>query len=1240
MTKRLVWGFFLACVCGLVQAAPQDRITRTVNTRDTAAVETRVPRLAQPQYDQGAVEPEFRMDYMILLVKPSAAQRSELNTLLAEQQNPSSKQFHKWLTPEAFGDRFGLNTSDHSKLVAWLQAEGFTVHESARARNWIAFGGTAGQVQHALHTAIHRYRVDGEMHYGNSSEPAAPVALAEVIGGFSGLDDFRPRPSIKASIKTAKPDLNTPDFNVSTTHFIVPEDFATIYDVAPLYAAGIDGTGVNIGIIGGTTLQLADIRMFRSKYNLPANDPKSVLVGGNPGLDLNALLEANLDIEWSGAVAPNATIYFYYSTSLYGAIASAVNANVVQIISMSFGFSELDNTTLAFQPVLQQANAQGITMLAASGDSGAATAPDSSSNATRGPVVSTPASFPEVTAVGGTQFNEGTGTYWATTNSPNSGSALSYIPEIAWSGGGGGASAVFGKPAWQMGSGVPPDGMRDLPDVSLSATGSHDPYYIVFQGGFTGVGGTSASSPSMAGIVALLNHYLVANGNLAQPGLGNINPQLYRLAQSTPSAFHDITGGGNTVTCEQGSVDCGSGIFGYAAGPGYDLATGIGSIDANVFVTSWNNATNAVNVQLSATPAQGTFNDSIQLVATVTPASGAGTPTGIVEFSNGSIPLGSLPLDATSGVPTASLSVGGWQFGATGTFPVTAQYRGDAAFSGGGAIATVKVTAPTGVSSIVPSAPVSVSAEPDVSGVFWQFSLTLRERGGVAAVLTGFTIDGQSQAVAQYFPSASIPASGTISSQLIVFRNLAAPMVRTFGFSGFDAGGQTWTRQVSIAFLPPQDLRTVLLTAVPLTVQGNPSAADCKWPQQVIINENSGYAETIIGLAMGNISLSDQIVEIFGTSQLAPYRMLEGNICWSGATPGTSDTLRVSFASGLTEYLTVSFAGPAANPAAVSASPATVTLSTADATTQASLAVNAPDGQLWTASVFPQNRSTGWLTLSQVSGSGAAQIALQANGTGYENGVYLATVVIQGPNMSPAAISVPVMWVYGDSSKMTISGLVNAASGQSVAAPNMTATIRGTGLASTSLRSGSASFTYSTSAGPSGFGMTVNGVAAAFKSISPTQIDFQIPVETGVGPAVVGINNNGSIGGFLFEVSPAAPGIFADANGNVAPTATVQAGKALTLTMTGDGVLTPSLPDGFTAAANSSLFWKPALPFTVTIGGTPVFLTSYGLVAGAVAVTTVNVVVPASVPAGPQPVVVTVAGVASPPVNVNVTAGP
>src|ERR1017187_4017901 len=272
----------------VMMAAPPNRVTRPVDAGRTRTIAGNLHRQAQPQYDRGEVDQAMHMDYMLLVVKPSAAQQTELDGLLADQQNPSSPNFHQWLTPEQFGNRFGLSTGDRSKVVAWLTSQGFNVNESGRARNWVAFSGTAGQVSQALHTPIHRFQVNGVSHFANAAEPSVPEALADVTGGFLGLDDFLPESFAR---------LVQPDFNSGTSHFLVPEDYGTIYNIAPLYKAGIDGTGQSIAIVGQSAVVLADLAAFKTRYNLPANVPKLVLYSGvDPGLT-GSQLEGNLDLE-------------------------------------------------------------------------------------------------------------------------------------------------------------------------------------------------------------------------------------------------------------------------------------------------------------------------------------------------------------------------------------------------------------------------------------------------------------------------------------------------------------------------------------------------------------------------------------------------------------------------------------------------------------------------------------------------------------------------------------------------------------------------------------------------------------------------------------------------------------------------------------------------------------------------------------------------------------------------------
>ncbi len=1232
--KIFVTFVLIAGFAGPSAAAVRDRVVGPVDAGQIRAVPGNLHRSAQPQFDRGAVDPGMRMDYMLLLIKPSAAEQAELDQLLADQQNPSSPRFHQWLTPEQFGARFGLSSSDHSKIVAWLSSEGFTVNETGRGRNWIAFSGTARQVSRALHTPIHRFEAGGETHFANTTEPSVPEALAEVAGGFLGLNDFR----LKSFAQ-----LVPPDYNSGTSHYLVPEDYGTIYDIAALYQSGIDGTGQSIAIVGESDVQISDIRTFRTRYNLPANDPKMILFGSDPGYN-GAQLEGNLDLEWAGAIAPKATINYVYGSDALTAITVAVSLNVAPIISVSYGSCEVGWRPDYWRAIAQQGNAQGITILSASGDSGAGgcDAQGYLPVANLGRSVDFPAVLPEITGVGGTQFVEGGGTYWASSNSPNLGSALSYIPEAAWNesggsglfSGGGGASLFYSKPTWQNGPGVPADNARHVPDVSLSAAG-HDAYMVTYSGSNVAVYGTSASAPSMAGIVALLNQYLVTNGLQKQPGLGNINPQLYRLAQSAPTAFHDVTAGDNIVRCAQGSPDCLTGSFGYAAAAAYDMASGLGSVDAMNFVTQWNTKTQGVAVTLTVNTAKATVNDTVAMTAGVAPAAGSGTPTGTVAFSAGGIALGTVTLTSRGGQQVADLTFPAYLLG-TGTLSLVAAYSGDAAFSSGGTTKTLQIVVPSGAAAIVPSAPSTVwPSAGDPQGLSWQTTLSLSEVAGVAAILTGFTIDGIAQPLSQYFPSPAIPPSSTVHAN-VVFRNLTPPVIRTFGFTGLDTAGQTWSRQVSVNYFPVPPGEDFNLSATPLVVAQNTSAdPSCQWSVQLNLDDLGGYLNLLSSLYAGSINTS--LASVFGSTRLDAWAGLQGTLCFTGITPPASTSVQISL-DGLNQQVTVSFAGPPATPGKVSTSPASVTLAPAvgGQTAQATLAVNLTDKtQPWTATVFPANRTTSWLTLSQLSGTGSAQVTLTASGAGFEPGAYKASIVLQSPNAVPQYVDVPVMFVLGGAaSGAAITSIGNAATYQTTGSAGMLLAIFGKNLAGTTQTSSGNPLPFTSS----GVSATVNGLAAPLVYISPTQINIQIPFEAGTGPAVLGIRNNGQVAGFQFQIAPAAPGIFADGSGNLVPIPAVKQGGTTTLYATGTGDVTPALKSGWTPFSGTSLsnLPKPVLPLSVTVGGVPAFVLYAGNSSGLIGALQVNFTVPASVPPGVQPLVLTVNGVSSPPVNITI----
>jgi uncharacterized protein (TIGR03437 family) len=597
---------------------------------------------ARAQNDQGPVESGFAVSGMTLMLKPSAAQRAALQLLLAEQQDPASPKYHQWLTPDQYAAAYGASADDLNRVTGWLKAQGFTVDSASNSRLYISFSGTAAQAGTAFRTQIHRYRVNGRMHYANATEPSIPAEFSRLVSSIRGLNDFHLKPRLRA----AHPEMNSS----SGTHHLAPDDIATIYNIAPLYQAGIDGSGQKIAVVGQTNVNLSDIQQFRSKFNLPAPNLTKVLAPGskNPGISADDLPEADLDIEWSGAVARNAQIVYVYSTDVIQSLIYAIDSNVAPVLSMSYGACEpADLVDLpGYQQLAQQANAQGMTWVTAAGDSGAGDCEDQGATiAQNGLAVDAPAVIPEVTAMGGTTLNEG-GAYWGASNDANSASALSYIPETVWNdtpagfglaSGGGGASVFFPQPSWQTAAGVPNDGARHVPDISLSSSAEHVGYYVYSNGSAGYYGGTSVAAPGMAGIVALLNQYLSSTGAQSRAGLGNINPQLYRLSQSTPGIFHDITTGDNNVPCVAGTPNCTGGSFGNSAGPGYDSATGLGSVDAYNLVHGWSSkppVNSAVFVSIDQNPVfQTTDRTGNAWKFTLTLTEEGGIPTSITGLT-------------------------------------------------------------------------------------------------------------------------------------------------------------------------------------------------------------------------------------------------------------------------------------------------------------------------------------------------------------------------------------------------------------------------------------------------------------------------------------------------------------------------------------------------------------------------------------------------------------------------------
>jgi subtilase family serine protease len=676
-----------ATLFSFAQDRPANRIAQAIDRSQSVIVPGSAHPLAQANLDMGRVAGSLPLNGVSLVFKPSPAQQSALELLLREQQDRSSPNYHKWLTPEQYADRFGITAQDIAKVSAWLRSEGFTPGHVARSRTQISFAGTAAQVEAVFHTQLHHYLIDGEMHFSNATEVSVPAAIAGTVRAVRNLSSLRPQGHYTN--------------NGAGAHSITPDDFATIYNLLPLYQAStpLDGTGQTIVVIGQTEIYhdpvnniYQDIDAFRTAANLPARTSTNFVEhqvpnSGVAAVNTNYLTDADIGLEWSQAVARGANIVYVFvgndaTSNAFNALQYAIDQNYGSVITINQGACEANPVSEATTVQLwaQQANAYGQTIVAAAGDEGAADCDGKVASATMGLAVDVPASVPEVTGVGGTEFTGDpdsitTTTYWLANNSATGESAISYIPEIVWndtlangvlSAGGGGASTVFSKPSWQIGTNVPADGMRDVPDISFSASSDHDPYllcsgasnfpcvngYLDSNNKVNTVGGTSVGAPEFAGLVAIINQAT----NSRQ---GNVNPTLYSLAASSPQLFHDIDTGSNNVPCTAGSPDCpASGNMGFVADTGYDQASGLGSVDANALVNAWpidfSIAADPNRVNIAAPGAQGTstltlnpvYNFAGTVSLTCTPQSGVAGLTCSIS-----------PATVTPASPTATLTI-------------------------------------------------------------------------------------------------------------------------------------------------------------------------------------------------------------------------------------------------------------------------------------------------------------------------------------------------------------------------------------------------------------------------------------------------------------------------------------------------------------------------------------------------------------------------------------------------------
>jgi len=924
---------------GPLHVYPKNRLSGPVDDRIMVKLPGNVHPHARPEFDAGPAAGGQPMPGIILALRRGPDQQAALDTLSADLQNPRSPLFHQWLTPESFGAHFGVSQSDLQQVENWLKSKGFTIDQIPAGHWMIVFSGTVAQVEAAFLTPIRYYRSGDRTYYANAGDPQVPEALSGMVLGFAGLNNFRPRPHR---------DVAQPRWLGGNGYFLAPSDFATIYDLNPLYQNGIKGNGINIAVIEPCTMDLSLALTYWNAEGISQQGWWYANYGNPPACAQDDIDEVYLDYEWAGAVAPQAQIWIVSSSNsdnLLGAVTGVVNSGVgknsvtgssfAPVLTMSYLSCSSQSYAETWIGLWQQAHTNGITSLVSSGDTGAAGCdsdpPPGKTEAVNGLAINLFCESPYVVCVGGTQFNDtaNPGAYW----SP-SGNALGYIPEVAWNqtganGGtglwgasGGGYSTFTPKPAWQTGNASP---YRGTPDIALTSSSPHDGYLLCDDtaadcggaGGFQAIGGTSAAAPSLAGIMALL----VQQTGQAQ---GNVNQTLYALAARNDVGliFHDIISGNTNVPGQQG----------YSAGFGWDAATGLGSIDANALIANWSNAfapeaalsqTNVVfgaqAVGTASAPQTVTLANqavapnlsgnlaSLSVSNVTVTGNNAGdfqvnTTCKSVTLAAGSNCTLTVQLQPTaSGTRTASISV----FDNAPNSPQTIALTGT-----GGATGTSHVT--------VSCTPNPVYQQPANSGGYqWFYTITLTETAGIATTVTGFSIAGvdYSSSIAAFFGSASLAANGTLSSSLET-KGLAVPVSNVYAFAGQDAGGAAWSAQTTVNFLGPgAGGLTLTGGALPAALQGGSyyttlsvsgGVAPYKWslvggtlPNGVSLSAAAG---TISGIpsAAGSFSPNIQVTDATGASASATFQLFVSaapsgalsklGICAQIATGGTWST--------------------------------------------------------------------------------------------------------------------------------------------------------------------------------------------------------------------------------------------------------------------------------------------------------------------------------------------------------------
>ncbi len=528
-TGMLLGASLLALGAVAARAAPPvvTAVVTQVDDATVAALPGDRPGAINLATDSGVLPAAAELPEIRLELKRPAALQAALDRLVEQQQDKASPEYHHWLTPADLR-AYGPAQADIDQVTEWLARRGLKVNSVSRSGMEIDFGGSAAAVGQAFHTEMHALNLRGEAHIANLSAPSVPAALLPVVAGVT-LNDFFPKPMMRR----ARPSLTAPTPE-GTFYAVTPPDFATIYNVNPLFSGAavgipITGAGITVALVEQTRIRPSDIATFRTSFGLSGYP--GTLTQENPGGCKPAGFtgdegEAALDAEWSGSTAPGATLleaecatvpplYFGVETALQNLVEAGTTATV---FSISYGGNEAESG-YAFEDgwvnLVEEAAAEGISVFVSTGDSGVSTS--EGGFASDGLFVNGLSDTAYNTAVGGTDFLDTAlgenSTYWSSANSATGQSARSYIPETPWNnscasqviaatesttpaqlcaaqptigqpgvGGSGSQSVFFTKPYWQLTTipGMPNDNRRDQPDVSLfAANGIFNHFYLL-----------------------------------------------------------------------------------------------------------------------------------------------------------------------------------------------------------------------------------------------------------------------------------------------------------------------------------------------------------------------------------------------------------------------------------------------------------------------------------------------------------------------------------------------------------------------------------------------------------------------------------------------------------------------------------------------------------------------------------------------------------------------------------------